>query len=361
MEKVVDEFGVSLLGEARINKRNPAVCSAVEELYALGRLNFSFEIEAEHVQELDDALIIDAMDGNELLSMAVVSVPAYPEAHALALVAEADKNEMYRKVFENAMILSEIDMETWHRRLIDALEEKVGECVFWEHRILLIGRESIVLYHVPTGKMMRVEYKIENEELYLGDIYEVEVTPVMGDENMNTNEVNTVVEEVEVVQAAEQEQETVVEAQQENEIEVVAETEVAESETQEVESENTEEVAAEAEVQTEQEAQPAEPARDYEAELQVLRDEVAAYKAELEVMKEAAEAEKLRQRQEKIRAFAERNNCDLNSEAVKKAIAEVDYEALAEEIPAVQPPVVSQRIVSEINHKPFGGMLEREN
>lgn len=356
----MDEFGVSLIGEARINKRNPAVCSAVEELYALGKLNFSFEIEAEHVEEKDGVQVIDAMDGNELLSMAVVSVPAYPEAHALALVAEADKEKMYGKILENATFAAEADMETWHWRVMDALREKMGECDFFESRVLLFCPESILMYHCPSGKMFRAEYRIENDTLYLLDIYEVEATPTKGDENMNDIEMNQVAEVTEVVQA-EEVVETAQEAAHEAEAEVVTvaeEQEASEGSVQEVsEVQETEEAHEETEAQEE----PAAETRDYEAELQALRDEIATYKAEIEEMRSAAEAEKLAQRQEKIRAFAERNGCDMNSEAVKQAIAEVNYEALSEEIPVAQAPVVSQRIVSEFNTKPFGGMLEREN
>lgn len=44
-EKVSDEYGVSLIGEARIAKRNVEICNAINELFEAGKLNFSFELQ----------------------------------------------------------------------------------------------------------------------------------------------------------------------------------------------------------------------------------------------------------------------------------------------------------------------------
>lgn len=93
--KVVDEDGtVALNGTARVNRRNPAVVEAIQRLYAEGNLNFSFEIEAGSFEELDDGtILIDAADDNDLMAMAVVSIPAYPEAKAISLVASKTEHE----------------------------------------------------------------------------------------------------------------------------------------------------------------------------------------------------------------------------------------------------------------------------
>ncbi len=91
--KVQDEFGISLIGEARIPKRDAAVCGIIMRMYAMGTLHFSFEIMVSVMSEQDDVQIIDAAEGNELIGMAVVTIPAYPEATALALVAEKGKGD----------------------------------------------------------------------------------------------------------------------------------------------------------------------------------------------------------------------------------------------------------------------------
>ena len=51
--KAQDEFGVSMIGEARIPKRNPALCETLLRMYEKGELNFSFEIMVSTVEEQD--------------------------------------------------------------------------------------------------------------------------------------------------------------------------------------------------------------------------------------------------------------------------------------------------------------------
>lgn len=91
--KASDAFGVSLIGEARIPKRNPKLCETILSMYRTGALNFSFEILAGNMIEKDGTMVIDASESNELIGMAIVTTPAYPEATALALVAEQTGKE----------------------------------------------------------------------------------------------------------------------------------------------------------------------------------------------------------------------------------------------------------------------------
>ena len=51
--KAQDEFGVSLIGEARIPKRSPTLCETILKMYGRGDLNFSFEIMVSTVEERD--------------------------------------------------------------------------------------------------------------------------------------------------------------------------------------------------------------------------------------------------------------------------------------------------------------------
>ena len=51
--KATDEFGVSLIGEARIPKRSPTLCETILKMYERGDLNFSFEIMVFTVEERD--------------------------------------------------------------------------------------------------------------------------------------------------------------------------------------------------------------------------------------------------------------------------------------------------------------------
>jgi hypothetical protein len=86
-----DEYGTSLIGEARIPKRRTEICQTMLSLYLKGELFFSFEILVSELTERDGLSIIDASEGNRLIGMAMVSIPAYPEAKPLAFVAEAQE------------------------------------------------------------------------------------------------------------------------------------------------------------------------------------------------------------------------------------------------------------------------------
>lgn len=90
--KEIDNGVISLLGEARIPKRNPMLCETLMRLYKAGALNFSFEILVGNATQMDGVTLIDAAEGNELIGMAVVTTPACPEATAIKLIAE-DEND----------------------------------------------------------------------------------------------------------------------------------------------------------------------------------------------------------------------------------------------------------------------------
>lgn len=92
-EKETDEeTGVtSLIGYARVWKRNKSVCEALGELFAMGKLKFSFEVACGSVSKKEDGtIVIDADEKNHLEGMCVVSFPAYPDAVAMQLVAEVN-------------------------------------------------------------------------------------------------------------------------------------------------------------------------------------------------------------------------------------------------------------------------------
>lgn len=101
-EKRMDEYGANLIGVARIPKRNSAACDAILTLWSQGRLCVSFEIMAPNVSyDPDGTYIIDRGEGNQLIGMTVVSIPAYEEAVALALVAEQVKQQQLNGVTDN--------------------------------------------------------------------------------------------------------------------------------------------------------------------------------------------------------------------------------------------------------------------
>lgn len=82
-----------LVGTARIEKRFSRVCEAVQELYERDQLCVSYEIMASSYMQTPAETIIDAAEGNCLIGMCIVSVPAYEDARALALVASRESSE----------------------------------------------------------------------------------------------------------------------------------------------------------------------------------------------------------------------------------------------------------------------------
>ena len=88
-ETEIKEGETALIGYARVLKRNKKVCKAISELFAEGNLKFSFEITCgEYEKMTDGTILIDASERNYLEGMAIVSMPACPDAVALELVAE---------------------------------------------------------------------------------------------------------------------------------------------------------------------------------------------------------------------------------------------------------------------------------
>ena len=61
------------------------------------------------LKEMNGVCLIDAEEGNELIGMAMVSVPAYPEATALRLVAEQQKREDDDRMDENQKKVAELE------------------------------------------------------------------------------------------------------------------------------------------------------------------------------------------------------------------------------------------------------------
>lgn len=172
-EKVQDEYGISLLGEARIAKRNEKVCAAILELYEAGNLNFSFEILAQHTKTDNGVTVIDAAEGNELIGMAVVSIPAYPEARALALVAEIEEENRQRAMLEHAqMEIAEVDFETIRCWFFEVLRASLGD-EMWDYRIERICVDCAILYSVRHGRTLKIEYVAGDEGLTMTDAYEV--------------------------------------------------------------------------------------------------------------------------------------------------------------------------------------------
>lgn len=264
-EKVEDEYGTSLIAEARFPKREAAICDRIMDLYENGALNFSFEISymPDAVHKEDGVLYIQADEHNVLTGLAIVSVPAYEEAVALSLVAED----------ESATQCSESAAEQ------EGVEKMNDE--------------------------MNVEVVAEVEETGAAETEETVAEETVVAEEVQPEAVNAETEEA----PAETEQ-TVAEGIMDDDM---------------VEHNDPDLVAAHAALEAEAASLRATIAQLY-AQIEVLNAE----HAELEAIRAERKAQELANRQNTARSFAEKQGLDPEAEDVASAIAELNFEKLAE-------------------------------
>ena len=285
---------VSLYAEARIPKRETEICDRLIELYGNGGLNVSFEIRYNpaNVIEKDGVRFVDAGDGNTLTGMAVVSVPACPDAVALDMVAETvEANEVNEVTDKEKLELAEAEAEV----KAEAAEAEVKTEAIAETAEAEVSEAEVVHESVET-------YESYHECPETGEtIHEVHVE-------------HTMVETVEPEPAP-----------------IVAE----------------------------------EDPRD--KEIAELKAELERVNAELKQYKDAVAAAELKAKQDEAASFAAAQGLDCEDEAVKQAVAEVNYEAIAKlsmakaiesknETPEI---TVAGFATIAINSGEYGGLLER--
>lgn len=308
--KVNDEYGISLVGEARIPRREHIVCERVIELYERGELNFSFEIRytEDHVVKDNGILYIDVAEHNVITGMAIVSVPAYEESYALSLVAEEkridDSDEEENKGVENM-----------------GKAEKIAEQqIEMTEEVVAVSEEA-----KPEENQTIAEETVET----------VVSEEVVAEENAVAEE--TVAEETED-ESKDEEVVDETEDKEEDPEEAVAETETetstAQSEADWAEA-HAKIMALEAEIQNLIALKAA-----ADAEIERLR----AFEVEIHAIQAAREAEELARNQETARAFAQKQGLDVNEEAVAAAIQSLDYTAIAQMTMAKEPKTTESNV-----------------
>lgn len=344
-EKVNDEFGVSLFGEARIPKREEEICAAICELYSYGQLNFSFEITyvPEATRCEGSVMYVDADPRNALTGMAVVSVPAYPEATALNLVAEAND--------------SETDDATDKPMMAEDRPNK---------------QETNEVTGMPDEKLEVAEAQTEAEE--------VEV------------KAETAEAESAVTEAAEETSETVAESAEAMSRETVTVDTPVESAIERV-SEPDPALADSDNPLAEPvpgDVPPAPPEKEHvvvtevveeyhtrittlekivaekDARIEELNQQLSDYeaiKAEVEEFRKAKAEQEHQAKVAKAESYAKRNGLSLEDEAVKAAVAELNYEALMDLAMASEPDETTAEtavasVVCDMKiTDPYGGMV----
>lgn len=326
--KVEDEYGVSLIGEARIPKREHVVCDRVMELYDMGDLNFSFEVmyTEDHVLMQDGVKYVDAAEHNVLTGMAIVSVPAYQEAFALSLVAEEQT--------ETEMSADETDkgVET-----MDKAENIVAEQTVTEEAIVSeeTKPEETTQQAVAEEAVAEEVAEVTTEEVVTQEaVAEETVTEVTAAEE-------AVAEEDDKTEDPEEdkpdEDDTDEAKENEGSGRTVAELEQALAQTEaDWAAERAQYLALEAEVAD---------LKAYKAAMDAEIERLRAIEAELAAINAAKEAEDLARKQEQARAFAQKQGLDITETAVASAVESLDYTKIAE-LAMAQDTATTEKVIS---------------
>lgn len=293
--------------------------------------------------------IVDAGEGNDLMGMAIVYYPACPEARAQTLVAEVDETDAFKSVFASANVcLAELDIEVVRGKVWELFERKYRDDV-WCLRVLLLCPDCVI-YYDKDGHTWKVEYRVEDNEMYVTDWYEVEFARTQRGEIGMDNE------------------------------KMIARNEIASSEVSVDEEKNMETVAPEVVEEKKQEeeviverAKERDDSRCAELSAQVdalikenesLKAEIEKYRAE-EVKREEERilAEREQKKTEMI-AFAEKNGLNTKDEHIAAAIENMDYAYLMAQSMSAKPvresDGASLRMSAEIGvSDPYGGLLKR--
>lgn len=365
-EKVNDEFGVSLIGEARVYKRKSKVTDAISTLFSENKLAFSFEIIAGSVTIEDGVLTVGDSDKNDLIGLAVVSKPAFAEAIALSLVAEQKSKEEVEKIeasIANAHVdltgiqLAEASLETVSHWIIEAVLMYIGEKLgygIWP-RFLNVGVSSALLYEESTGLLYRTDYIVREKDVFVTDLYKVEMIRVA--ETLATTmereerkmEINENIQEVKT-------EEVIGEAG-----EIIAESAQTTPEVQEpADTVQAQAVGTKAPVDelaqqtiTIDNVSPQQPITTAEV------DELKARIAELEQIEakwlaseEAVRVAEVSAKKEKLTNYAKTSGLDLKAEIVASAVEAMDYEKLVSlvlEAQKTEPEVEKEQVTASDN------------
>lgn len=308
---------VSLLGTARIPKRDAEICERIMELYELGNLNVSFEIKysPDKTVEINGVSFVDAADENVLTGMAVVWTPAYADANALDMVAEANAD-------------SEIDRVEAENASNEGDEKEMPN-----------ENEAVVSEELMQAEVEQVEAEKAEPEVEVASEPEEQQEAVVAEEQ----QAELIHQEVETIDRVEQ-------CGDDDPIHVVEKREVV---VETVEPDEKERMIEELRAQI--------------AELNKQIAELNVVKAEYDKMVAEAKRIETESKMAKMKNFAEKHGLDTESEEVKNAIAELNYEALMNMTEDQKEPETTVQVASyviktnmEINSE-YGGLLERRN
>lgn len=318
-EKVKDEFGTCLYGEVRIPKRESDICAAVKEMYDKGILCFSFELtyDPDHVIYDGKVMYVDAAETNTLNGMAIVSVPAYPEAVALDQVAEAEA-ELTDNTEPTQIISETVEKSGTDTNEVNEEMDKVNEANASTVEEVMIDTASEQT--VERVSDFEDEPNVAAEANAAVDEKGEEVKP-----EDNTEEQKK--EEASAEEAPANEDEKKEETPEENKEEAKAE------EVSDRPPEMNRVIETVEETYVTRITRMQETIAEQESMIASLQEKVKDYdaiQAELNQYKEAAQKMEHDQKLNKATVYAETMGLNIEDEEVKSAIASLDYEKLAD-------------------------------
>jgi hypothetical protein len=320
---------ISLYATARVPKREKDICIRLAELYELEKLNVSFEVRynPEYTIEKDGVLYIDANEENALTGIALVSVPACPDATALDMVASVadDSEEIVAESEEQA-----------ERGEIDPMKENE-----------LITAE---------------EKEVTTQE---------EVVAEAEAEQISAEDVQAAVAESEVAEASDEG------TSESGENTVVAEQEEANAEVLEHSVDTHESVEdwgggpVHVFEYRERVIETMDDAEALVAELDAKITELEEIKSKYDAIVVAEQEKVLAEKRANAKAFAEKQGLNIRDVAVAEAIEKLDYEKIAElsmaeeqepeEVkPEKQEITLASFVDMEVSNDKYGGLLSRK-
>lgn len=285
-------------------------------------MSFEVKYNPSNVIEKDGVRFVDAGEGNSLTGMCIVSVPACRDAVALDMVAETvnaeettEANEVNEKVpnEEGTVIAEEVQAE----EVIETAEATETS-------------EAEVTEETATAETAEAEVVHESVTVHEG----YSKCPETGETIHEVYETHEIVETVEGEPAT-----------------------------------DPAEVIADCGGRKDDMGECGDPRDNRIAELEA---ELARVNAELQAYMDAQMAAELKVKQAKAKAFAEKQGLDVENENVAQAIAEVNYEMIAELAMAetaeeaekeknVMEITMASYVDMEIHNDEYGGLLKRPN
>lgn len=376
-KKVNDEYGVSLIGYARINKRTPAVTEMVQKMFRDHSLYFSFEIAAGKLREENGVTVVDADPENQLTAMTIVTTPAYPESTALSMVAELRRQEMEREMDEERK-------EDVVERLARTLRKQYGERAD-ELECVWLGKSCALLFDRSRDCFLKMPCTDTEDDMDVGEPQVLEIDhsndeltkegsetsmdkpmEAMDEKKAMMPEDRVVVEKEAKVQTTEVQEKPMKEPKAEGETREMAEDMPG------AKKEPVQETKAEPESKPEDAAPKANDGAadagkpdgmDLEKEVETLRARCKTMEAELEQIKKERMTAEADAKRTELRDFAKAQGLNLEDAEVADAIESMNYEKLVKLMTAVRKQCASADVkiasFSDINSASYSYLFEK--